>query len=291
MGDSLYVNPMVLGYAWQKGWIPLLQASLMRAIELNAVQVDANKAAFAWGRWAAADPQRIRSLLEPVQTVQWHRRQTLDELVAHRAALLTQYQNARWASEYTDFIGRVRQTEAALPGGRGGRTALAETVARELYRFMSYKDEYEVARLQADPAFLARIADEFEGDFRLHYHLAPPLWTRHDAQGKPIKQKYGPVMLTAFRLLARLKGLRGTALDPFGRTAERRTERALIGEYRALVDELLAGLTESNHAEAIAIAREAERIRGFGPVKERNLAAVRQQWANRLGVWRGLAKG
>jgi indolepyruvate ferredoxin oxidoreductase len=290
MGDSLYVNPMVLGYAWQKGWIPLSQASLMRAIELNAVQVDANKAAFEWGRWAAQDPKRVEALLVPTQAVQWHRRQTVDELVDHRVRYLEQYQDNRWAETYREFVARVRTAEAALAETGGPRTALTEAVARQLFRLMSYKDEYEVARLQADPQFLARIATEFEGDFRLHYHLAPPLWTRHDAQGRPVKQKYGPAMLTAFRLLARLKGLRGSALDPFGRTEERRTERALIGEYRAMVEELLAGLTVSRHAEAVAIAQEADRIRGFGPVKARNLAAARQQWATRMATWRETAK-
>jgi len=281
MGDSIYVNPMILGYAWQKGWIPLSHESLMRAIELNGVAIDANKAAFEWGRQAAHRPAELAKKLNPGQVIEFKKRETVDSLVARRVEFLTAYQNAAYAGQYRDFVAKVQQAEAAL-----GKTALAETVARHLFKLMAYKDEYEVARLHSDPAFLAKVNGMFEGDFTLNYHLAPPLTAKKNAKGELVKKKYGPSMLTAFRLLARLKGLRGTALDVFGRTEERRTERALIGEYRAAVEEVLAGLTPGSHALALEIAALPEQIRGYGHVKERNLAAVRTRWADLMARWR-----
>ena len=281
MGDTLYVNPMILGYAWQKGWIPLSHASLMRAIELNAVAVEANKAAFEWGRQAAHRPAEMAKRLNPGQVIEFKKRDTVESLVARRAEFLTGYQDAAYAGEYRAFVERVQQAEAAL-----GKTSLAETVARYLFKLMAYKDEYEVARLHSDPAFLAKVNGMFEGDFKLNYHLAPPLTAKRNAKGELVKKQYGPSMLTAFRLLAKLKGLRGTALDVFGRTEERRTERALIGEYRAAIEEVLAGLTADNHALALEIAALPEQIRGYGHVKERNLAAVRTRWADLMARWR-----
>ncbi|WP_088952504.1 indolepyruvate ferredoxin oxidoreductase family protein [Variovorax sp. HW608] len=286
MGDTIYVNPMILGYAWQKGWIPLEHASLMRAIELNAVAVENNKIAFEWGRQAAARPDELQKHVNPGQVMAFKKRETVRSLVAHRLEFLTDYQNAAYAAEYKAFVAKVQQAESALLG----KTSLAEAVARNLFKLMAYKDEYEVARLQSDPAFLARIEGMFEGqmgkDFKLNYHLAPPLVAKKNAKGQLQKQKYGPAMLTGFRLLAKLKGLRGTALDVFGRTEERKTERALIGEYRASIDELLGGLTAANHALAVEIASLPEQIRGYGHVKERNLAAVRTRWSELLALWR-----
>jgi indolepyruvate ferredoxin oxidoreductase len=148
---------------------------------------------------------------------------------------------------------------------------------------MAYKDEYEVARLHTQTGFLDRIAEQFEGDFKVHYHLAPPLLAKRNDKGQLVKQKYGPGMLTGFKLLARLKGLRGTAFDVFGYTEERRTERALIGEYMAIVERLLTSLNADHHAKAIEIARVPESIKGFGHVKERNLQAARLQWKQLLG--------
>jgi indolepyruvate ferredoxin oxidoreductase len=283
LGDSLYTNPMMLGYAWQKGWIPLQRASLLRAIELNEVQVENNKTAFEWGRRAAHDAASVMSLLAPAQVIEFKPRETLDTLVQRRVEFLTGYQDAAYARAYEDFVRRVQQAEAAaLPG----RTALSETVARNLFKLMAYKDEYEVARLHTDPAFLRRITDMFEGDYKVHYHLAPPLVARRNAKGELVKRRYGPAMRTAFGLLARLKGLRGTALDIFGRSEERRTERALIGEYRATLEELLKSLSAANHAQALAIANLPDGIRGFGHVKERNLKAVRLQWSALMAAWR-----
>ncbi|MEY4979973.1 MAG: hypothetical protein RLZZ352_2243 [Pseudomonadota bacterium] len=276
MGDSLYANPLLLGFAWQKGWVPLSHAALMRAMELNAVQVDKNKAAFEWGRRAAHQPQAVQALWtrQPAQqVVQFHKRQTLDEIVARRVAFLTDYQNAAYAADYRDLVQRVRQAEQPL-----GKTTLTEAVARNLFKLMAYKDEYEVARLHSDPAFHARIASQFEGDVKLRVHLAPPLLAKTNAQGEPVKSTYGPFMFTAFRWLARCKGLRGTALDVFGYTEERRTERALIVEYRQCMQGLLATLSAERHTLALELARVPEQIKGFGHVKARNLAAARQRW-------------
>ncbi|MGK6308084.1 indolepyruvate ferredoxin oxidoreductase family protein [Variovorax sp. DT-64] len=281
MGDSIYVNPMILGYAWQKGWVPLEHASLMRAIELNAVAVENNKAAFEWGRQAAQRPEELRKRISPGQIVEFKKRDTVENLVARRVEFLTAYQNAAYAGQYKAFVAKVQQAEAAL-----GKTSLAETVARYLFKLMAYKDEYEVARLHSDRSFLERVDGMFEGDYKLNYHLAPPIIAQRNAKGELQKQKFGPAMLTGFRLLAKLKGLRGTALDPFGRTDERKTERALIGEYRASIEELLAGLNAGNHGLALEIASLPEQIRGYGHVKERNLKAARIRWAELMAKWR-----
>jgi len=284
LGDSIYANPMMLGYAWQKGWVPLTRAALLRAIELNGVQVENNKAAFEWGRRVAHDPAEVEALARPQgQVVQFVRKpaQTLDEIVARRVEYLTGYQNAAYAAQYREFVERVRAAEAPL-----GSTRLTETVARYLFKLMAYKDEYEVARLHTDPAFLAQIRQQFDGDYKLVYHLAPPLLARRNERGELVKRPYGPWMLKAFGLLARLKGLRGTAFNPFGHTAERRTERALIGEYKDCIEELLAGLDAGRLALAVEIARIPEEIRGYGHVKERHLARAREKWAQLMARWR-----
>jgi indolepyruvate ferredoxin oxidoreductase len=285
MGDSIYTNPMMLGYAWQKGWIPLEYASLMRAIELNAVAVDNNKTAFEWGRRAAHDPASVEKLLVSAQVIAMPApRQGLSELVARRVSFLTDYQNAAYAKRYENFVERVRQAEAAL-----GKTQLTEAVARYLFKLMAYKDEYEVARLHTDRAFHGRVAAMFEGDFKLNYHLAPPMIAKTNDKGELQKQKFGPWMLTAFKLLARLKSLRGTALDPFGRTEERRTERALIGQYEASMEEILQSLNAANHAAAVEVARIPELIKGYGHVKARHLATAHQQWTAALAAFRRLS--
>ncbi|AMO23100.1 indolepyruvate ferredoxin oxidoreductase family protein [Ramlibacter solisilvae] len=285
MGDSIYTNPMMLGFAWQKGWIPLGHESLMRAIELNGVAVDRNKAAFEWGRRAAHDWPALQRRIAPAQVIELQRREALPALVERRAEFLTGYQDAAYAGAYREFVEKVRQAEAPL-----GRTALAESVARYLFKLMAYKDEYEVARLYTQAGFEDKVASQFEGDYKIHFHLAPPLLARRNDKGELVKRKFGPATLGAMRLLARLKGLRGTALDVFGRTHERRTERALIGEYRASIEQLLAGLTPANHELALEIARIPEQIKGFGHVKERNLAAARTRWASLMQRWPGGAE-
>jgi indolepyruvate ferredoxin oxidoreductase len=281
MGDTIYVNPMILGYAWQKGWIPLGRESLLRAIELNAVAVDNNKTAFEWGRQAAHDRARVEALLSPGQVVEFKKRETVESLVARRVEFLTAYQDAAYAAQYQAFVEKVRVTETPL-----GKTTLTESVARYLFKLMAYKDEYEVARLHTDTAFLDKINGMFEGDFKLNYHMAPPLIAKKNAKGELIKQPFGPAMMTAFKLLARLKGLRGGAFDIFGRTEERKTERALIGEYRASIEEVLKSLSAANHATAVEIARIPEQIKGFGHVKERHLKAARQNWSALMAAYR-----
>ncbi len=284
MGDSIYTNPMMLGYAWQKGWVPLGLEALMRAIELNAVQVDKNKQAFEWGRRAAHDPKAMAALLTQAagtaQVIQFKPRETVDSLLARRVEFLTGYQNAAYAGQYELFVRKVQQAEARL-----GKTALTEAVARYLFKVMAYKDEYEVARLHTDPSFQAKVAEQFEGNFELRLHLAPPLFAKKNDKGELIKQQYGPWMLKAMGVLAKLKGLRGTALDIFGRTEERRMERALIVQYREDIERILAGLNADNHALALEIARLPEQIRGFGHVKERHFKAAQSRREQLLAQW------
>jgi indolepyruvate ferredoxin oxidoreductase len=280
MGDSIYTNPMMLGYAWQKGWIPLSRESMIRAIELNAVAVDNNKAAFEWGRRAAHDWASVEKLLAPVQVVEFKKRDTLEHTIGRRVEFLTAYQNAAYASDYQAFVDKVRAAEAPL-----GKTVLTEAVARYLFKLMAYKDEYEVARLHAETGFQDKVAAMFEGDFKINFHLAPPMIARRNDKGELQKMKFGPSMLTGFRLLAKLKGLRGTAFDVFGRTDERKSERALIRQYRDSIEQVLARLDAKNHALAVEIARIPEQIKGFGHVKERNLAAARLQWDRLLQQW------
>jgi indolepyruvate ferredoxin oxidoreductase len=282
VGDSLYTNPLMLGYAWQQGRIPLSQAALMRAIELNNVQVDNNKLAFEWGRRAAHDLPAVLALLAPAQVINFTKKTTLTEMVAKRVEHLTGYQNAAYAAQYQTFVNKVQAAESQL-----GSTKLTEAVARYLFKLMAYKDEYEVARLHTDKSFLNKVASQFEGDYKLRYHLAPPMIAKTNDKGELIKQPFGPWMLTAFGVLAKLKGLRGGAFDVFGRTAERKMERALIVEYSACIDELLTSLNAGNHALAVDIARIPEDIRGYGHVKERHLHAARPKWAGLMAQWRG----
>ena len=284
LGDTLYVNPMILGYAWQKGWVPLRRESLLRAMELNNVQVENNKTAFEWGRQAAHDRARVERLLAGAggaQVIEFKKRETLESIIARRVEFLTGYQNAAYAQTYRDFVAKVQQEEAKL-----GKTALSEAVARYLFKLMAYKDEYEVARLHSDPAFLKRIDDMFEGDYTLNYHLAPPMTADRNEKGELIKKKYGPSMLRNFKLLAKLKGLRGGAFDVFGKTEERQTERALIQQYRASIEEVLRSLNADNHATAVEIARIPEQIKGYGHVKERNLKPARERWNALMAQYR-----
>jgi indolepyruvate ferredoxin oxidoreductase len=271
----------MLGFAWQKGRVPLSEASIMKAIELNGVSVNFNKAAFTWGRTAAHDLPSLVKMTTPAKVIEFKRTQTLDDLVRRRVELLTAYQDAAYAQQYQAFVDEVRAAEAKL--GKG--TRLAEAVARYFYKLMAYKDEYEVARLYTDGAFKEKIAGMFEGDITLKFHLAPPLFAKHDKEGHLVKQEFGPWMMKAFGVLAKLKGLRGGPLDVFGYTAERRTERALIGEYRQTIGALLPKLTDDNLARAVAIASIPEDIRGYGHVKERHLRAAKAKEAALLAAF------
>jgi indolepyruvate ferredoxin oxidoreductase len=275
MGDTIYVNPMILGYAWQKGWLPLTRESILRAMALNDVQVQNNQTAFEWGRHAAHDAAAVQRILAPSQVIEFKKRTSLDTLIERRVAFLTDYQNAAYAQNYLAFLMNVQQAELPL-----GKTSLTESVARGLFKLMAYKDEYEVARLHTDTAFLSRVNGMFEGNFTLNYHLAPPLMSQTNDKGELIKRKFGPLMLTGFKVLSKLKFLRGTALDVFGRTHERQMERALIEDYKNSLSVVLGQLSADNHAWALELARLPEQINGFGHVKERNVKAVRMQWSS-----------
>jgi indolepyruvate ferredoxin oxidoreductase len=281
MGDTIYINPMILGYAWQKGWVPLSLEALQRAIELNEVAVANNLAAFEWGRHAAQHLNAVEALLTPPQVIQFKKRDRLEDLIAQRYDFLTAYQNTAYAKRYESFVNTVRQKEQAF-----GKTLLTESVAKNLFKLMAYKDEYEVARLHTDKQFLERVKTQFEGDFKVHYHLAPPLLAKRNEKGHLIKQKMSPSMLLVFKALSRFKFLRGTALDIFGKTEERQTERALIQEYMDSVTEVLASLNIENHSIAVQLANVPDQIKGFGHVKERNLTAAMVQWQNSMDAFR-----
>ncbi len=281
LGDSLYTNPLMLGYAWQMGRLPLSRAALLRAMELNGVQVEKNKAAFEWGRRCAHNLDEVRALYQARQVIQVVRQPSLDEVLKKREAFLGDYQDAAYAQQYRAFVNQVQAAEAPL-----GSTRLSLAVAHNLFKLMAYKDEYEVARLHTDARFTSKVEQMFEGDFKLVHHLAPPGLSKLNEKGEPVKRAFGPWMRTAFGVLARLKGLRGTALDVFGMTGERRTERALIQEYRHTVEELLRGLSGERLAQAVEIAQLPQDIRGFGHVKAAHLARVRPRWSQLMAQWR-----
>ena len=239
-GDSILSNMFMLGYAWQRGGVPLSHAAINRAIELNGVAVAANRAAFDSGRLAAHQPDALSTALRRAQVVQLHVPESFEHAVARRLADLTAYQDADYARQYQDVVERVAARERELAPDAKPRLALA--VARSLFKLMAYKDEYEVARLYTGDAFRAQLQDQFEGEYSLRFHMAPPIFARKDPRtGVPRKMTLGPRTMTALKLLARFKRVRGTWLDPFGRTAERKMERALIAEYRQTVDQLLDG--------------------------------------------------
>ncbi|MFG1464030.1 indolepyruvate ferredoxin oxidoreductase family protein [Xanthobacter sp. DSM 24535] len=288
-GNSLAQNIFMVGYAYQFGALPVSEEAILRALELNGEAVAMNKAAFLWGRRAAHDPARVEALLGPTAAPTDARKlsQSLDEIVTRRVASLTAYQNAAYARRYLDLVERMRAAETTRAPGRGG---LAEAVARNLYKLMAYKDEYEVARLFADGEFQRQANAAFEGDLKFEFHLAPPLLARKAGpNGEPRKMRFGPWMMKAFGILAGLKGLRGTPLDVFGYSAERRTERALIADYEGLLGEVLERLDRDTHAYAVALASLPEKIRGYGPVKERHLAAVKAEQAELLAKFRAPA--
>ncbi len=285
LGDAIATNMFMLGYAFQKGRVPLAEASLLRAIELNGVAVEFNRKAFLWGRRAAVDSERVERLATPAEVVSLSQSfsRNLDELIARRVEFLKAYQDAAYAERYRRLVERVREVESH----KIGATRLSEAVARHFFKLMAYKDEYEVARLYSDPAFTGGIARMFEGRYVLKFHLAPPIFSRPDPRtGEAGKSEFGPWMMTAFRLLAKLKGLRGTPFDPFGRTEERRTERRLIAQYESTMVELLERLERDNHKLAVEIASIPDLIRGFGHVKRRHLNEAKKREAELLAAFR-----
>ena len=284
-GDAIGANLFLVGYAWQKGLIPLSEAALMRAIDLNGTAVAANKAAFLWGRRTAHAPAAVEDLAagtgsRPAPDIAT----TLDETIARRIAFLTEYQDAAYARRYADLVQRVRAAEAALVPGR---ETLSDTVARNYFKLLAIKDEYEVARLYSTDAFRASLARRFDGNYRVRVHLAPPLLARRDPQtGQMKKSSYGPWIFGVLRTLAGLKRLRGTIFDVFGYTAERKAERRLIAEYEAIVDEILGGLSADNHGLAVSIAAIPDEIRGFGHVKDKAIVEAKAREAVLLTAWR-----
>ena len=286
MGDSIATNLFMLGFAFQRGLVPVSSEAINKAIELNGAAVKMNQAAFLWGRRAAVDPAAIERLIAPKAEVAPAMKisLTLEEIVARRVEFLTGYQNAAYADKYRTLVDRVKQAESSRAKGLGG---LSEAVARYFFKLLAYKDEYEVARLYADPAFMQKIRSQFEGDYKLHFHLAPPLLAKRDRTTAELrKSEYGTWVFTAFKLLAKLRGLRGTPLDVFGYTRERQTERRLIGEYEATVEELIGKLNVDNHALAVKIASIPEEIRGYGHIKERSLALAKARQVELMAAFR-----
>jgi indolepyruvate ferredoxin oxidoreductase len=285
LGDTLGTNMLMVGFALQKGWLPVRRDSVERALELNGSAVPFNKRALALGRLAAQEPERFASLLAAAGGCAVSNGHATPEApVASREAFLVEYQNAAYAARFRALVDRVTAVEQARTPGQ---SALAEAVARYYFKLLAYKDEYEVARLHAGAAFRAQLATTFSGDYRLKFHLAPPGLTRRDPEsGEPLKSEFGGWLLPLFALLARFRFLRGTRFDVFGYSAERRLERQLIVDYERLVAELLAGLDSERHALAVELARIPEQIRGFGHVKARHLAAARAHEAELLAKWR-----
>ncbi|HLJ72140.1 MAG TPA: DUF6537 domain-containing protein, partial [Roseiarcus sp.] len=285
VGNAIGANMFMLGYAYQAGYVPLSAAAIRRAIELNGEAIAMNLAAFDWGRAAYAEPQSIAAVGEP--PARPAPAETLEEIVARRADFLTGYQNAAYAGRYRAMVARI---EAAERQRTPGLTGLAAAVARNLFKLMAYKDEYEVARLYTDGSFKKQVEATFEGDLRFEYHLAPPLLALKDRRtGEARKMRFGGWMIQGFKALAALRFLRGSAFDPFGYLPERREERRLIGEYEALCEELAARLSPENHALAVALASLPEKIRGFGHVKARAIAATAAEGEKLIARWRSPA--
>ncbi|MBI3436267.1 MAG: indolepyruvate ferredoxin oxidoreductase family protein, partial [Proteobacteria bacterium] len=281
LGQSIGANLFMVGYAYQSGALPLAAEAIEKAIEINGEAAAMNIAAFRWGRRAAFEPDTLDALaapgsgaIDPARQIS----QSLDEVIARRVAFLARYQSRRYATRYQRWVERTSAAESERARGKSG---LTEAVARYLFKLMAYKDEYEVARLYCDPAFLRQVRNEVGGDdLRLHVHLAPPLFARRDkVTGLPKKIAFGPRVFYAFRVLEKFRFLRGTPFDPFGYTAERRMERRLVRDYEAMLAEVLALLNPDIHDAAVAIAAIPEKIRGFGHVKRRALDAAKAQEA------------
>lgn len=303
LGDTIYANPLILGYAWQKGWIPLKGDSLRRAIQLNGVMVEKNLAAFEWGRRAAHEG--AHNLLPDTPAKVLAMPETLDQIIERNVQWLTSYQNAAYGERYRRAVAAIRKKEAEVMAMVAGnseppnytdsnsgatgkdpvRLRLSEAVAHNLAKLMAYKDEYEVARLYADPSFLAQLRETFEGepgrDYQLRFHLAPPRFALLDENGRPKKSSYGPWMFRAMKFLARLRILRGTPLDIFGKTEERQRERQLVEDYFALLEEFNRSLNAERLDSALELARLPESIRGYGHIKEAAMDKA-EQWRAQL---------
>ncbi|MBM4197029.1 MAG: indolepyruvate ferredoxin oxidoreductase family protein [Gammaproteobacteria bacterium] len=283
VGDSIATNFLLLGAAWQKGAVPLAEEAVLEAIRLNGVAVERNTAAFRWGRLAASNPAAVAAAAGLEST----RRESggFKAMVARRAGFLEAYQDEALAHRYESLVQLTEATERRVTGAAGGPLAVA--VAEEYFRVLAYKDEYEVARLLSSHDFLQKIREAMSGDFRLNFHLAPPGLARHDpVAGRPRKRRIGAWILPLFRVLRRLRFLRGTPFDPFGYTADRRLERELIGEYESVVEEIVAALAAGNHGDAVALAGFTRDIKGYGPVKAEAATAARLTRARLLARFR-----
>ncbi len=294
MGDAIATNLFMLGVAWQRGLVPISYEAIERAVELNGAAVEMNKTAFAWGRLSAINPQAVleaAGLVDaPVEAGTMadslddeSLSQSLDELIERRVKFLTHYQGKAYAGRYVALVDKVRQAEARKADGS---TALTAAVARYYFKLMAYKDEYEVARLYTSGGFQRQIEQQFDGDYKLHFNLAPPMFSKRDADGHLVKQEFGPWIFTAFKLIKKLKFLRGGAFDLFGKTEERRMERQLITDYAKTVEELLVKLDAGNVDLATEIASVPEHIRGYGHVKEAHFAKAKAREADLLTRWR-----
>jgi indolepyruvate ferredoxin oxidoreductase len=280
LGNTIYANVLMIGFAWQKGLIPVSENALRRAIELNAVEVDQNTRAFNWGRLAAADAEFVSNYLDdPDPSV--NGLDSLDDTIRRRAEFLVGYQDEALASKYRQLVTRVRKAESEIVPDQ--EALLTEAVAGAYFKTLSYKDEYEVARLHARPEFLDKARRDYGSEARLRFHLAPPLMSAGtDSRGRPRKREFGAWIIPLFRLLAKLRCLRGTKFDLFGMTRERTMERALIENFETRLDQLMAGLTSDNLCQAVDIVNEYLEIRGFGPVKEKAIEEANLRIASKL---------
>ncbi len=279
LGDTMPANIVMLGVAFQRGLVPVSEAALMRAIELNGVAVETNKLAFALGRLSVAAPDALLRLEGATTT---EAADTLDALIARREAFLTAYQDASLAQRYRALVDRVRRAETAL-----GSETLTEAVTRQYARLLAIKDEYEVARLYTDGGFMQSLGEQFERWDGLTFHMAPPLLARRGTDGRPRKMRFGAWLMPALRVLSSVRRIRGRWFDPLGHTEERRLERQLARDYEVLIDEVLASLTADKHALAVAIAKVPENIRGYGHVKLANLASAKGRWRELLDRFHG----
>ena len=271
LGDSIATNLFMLGIAYQKGLIPISSKALEEAIELNAVSVELNKKAFFWGRKMVIDPDLVQRAAEPSTPLRLKKpdiSENLEEIISRRIKFLTAYQNEDYADRYLELVRKVQNIEGQKTKGRDD---LTKAVAKYFFKILAYKDEYEVARLYTNGEFRKNIKDQFEGNYKLQFHLAPPLFSERDPNtGHQIKKEFGSGTLFMFYILSRLKFLRGTKFDPFGYTSERKLERKLVKKYESNIKEILSQLTHENHELAVAIAKIPEHIRGYGHVKHDN---------------------
>jgi len=301
IGDAIATNLFMLGYAWQKGLVPISHEALMRAIELNGAAVEMNRKAFNWGRMAVHDLAVVKqaagigaatvgapsganeSATASAFIDNGTITKSLDETIALRVKFLTEYQDSTYAEQYKTFVEKIRSAESRH---MAGKTCLSEATAKYLFKLMAYKDEYEVARLYTTGDFEKRIKETFDGDFKIKFNLAPPMFSKKDSNGHLIKQEYGSWIFTAFKIMTKLKGLRGGTFDIFGKTEERKMERQLIVDYRHTLEELIGGLNAANYSLAIEIAKVPEHIRGYGHVKEEHFAKAKARKEDLLLQWR-----